>query len=1624
MFKHHPFRRLLSVLLCGALLLSCAGCGSRNSASASADAGGSEYTYTGSIDYQRDLANRNQVFRPESARLSYDAGLRSEKRDYTVMVYMTGSNLESQMGNGTKDMMEMKASGIDYEKSNVLVYTGGSRRWMGGVPSDRNCIFDLSRAEGSQIVADTESNADMGAPETLSAFLNFCYECYPADHYALVFWDHGGGPLWGYGSDELFESDSLLLSEMKTALSQTPFAKKKLDWVGFDACLMGSLECMSLWSQYANYYVASEELEPGDGWDYTFLNVLNETTNPVQITERIVADYGAYYEAKRSETYNPDVTLASVDLNAVASVISDMDSISKALADKVTLSYASIQKIRGDTKSFGLVEGAKGEEPYYYDLIDLADFAQHLKDENTAHGDKLLESLSQAVVSQYSNVEGVGGISTYYPFRNKGQYSELPGVYDDLAFSRKYNDFLKALSKQWLGEKSRYWDLSAVEEHEDEWTIKLSDDQLENMTAAYYTVLERVSSRGYWPLMTRYRIEPDENGVLHIPSDPELVALRAAGSERHEVWPVAQLESTDKRKVYRTENTMMTFTWVGTLSGEIMYDGDTIDVAVVLNQTEDQPLQIQTVSAENDEAAFGGKNTVNASHYESIHNYFGELIPARDKNGRLTPFSEWEESGQRSTNVCLMDSSFGFDTLLCSQTQNKYAIQVELEDTSGEFYGSELLEVTRSQNYEAVEETTSASTIEYRIMQDHAEVTNYNGTDQTLRIPETVNGKPVTTICEWAFADSGVERIELPDSVQIIQPNAFFECDMKTIQLPSSLKEIGELAFCHCYYLTEAELPEGVERIGKRAFSHCSNLKRLSLPRSLQFVGEGFAYETYSLEEITLGGSKDGIAQGCVLQDGVVFSTDRKTLLAFPAVRTGQYTVPEGVEIIGMGSFSATQLSKVTFPASLKRIRLCAFIGATSLQAPVFPDGLTEIETEAFGLVSSTYRLSAPKLDKPAETIPDIHLGPNVSYIGEGAFDALIPRQFSVSKDNPYFCTVDGTLCNKEGDAVVSFAMDGSPAVRIPDGIRTLDWNLFQFIEGIDTIGFDDDYSFDGLHIVVPDSVTEFPAVDSGSYCLDKLVLHAPHGSASEAFVENYNEKKSSNDPSLSYDSNLEFVSEEYEETTEAGIFRYQLYSTFAALTAFEGNTEELRIPSEAKGLPVTIIGNGTDSILPDPPDDSSFDPYSFLYEDETPAEDSSDTEVFVPVRKIILPEGVEEIRDNAFNHYQHAISEISLPSTLKVIGNSAIDLEQDAGFDVSTLPPSIEYLGDECLGTGEWVNGKLTIYPSLTYISPKAFAATGVSGFVMSGENDTYTVRDKVFLYDRKGETLLSSLSEADHVDIPQGTVAIGSSAFENAKNTSVFLPDSVREVGSNAFSSCYELNEVHFSNGLEKIGDFAFSSCSLTSAELPEGLVEIGEYAFSYNKALEKLTLPDGLQTIGNSAFGSCPNLTQVTLPESLRSVGYSAFSRDSFSEDEEPAGGMEELHIGKNLVELEPGSFDGLRPQRYSVDEENPSYTTADGMLTNKNKTELISCPAGLTGAVTVPEGIEKLGYGVFYDLKQLTDITIPDSVVEMDTDCFPSKLDDDYNRIYTVTLHCHKDSHAEHFAREEGIPYVVE
>ena len=219
-----------------------------------------------------------------------------DEAEWTVMIYMCGSDLESRHGLATYNLEEMAAirkidTVTDYlnavydldlkeeqqEKVHVVMETGGCTKWqaeesLGMQISNENLqrwYFEpldqeLAAEEGNCpfTLLQEAPSASMGDAQTLADFISWSAAHYPARKYALLLWDHGGGSLTGIFVDELFDNDILYLSELDEAMAG---GGVHFETIVLDACLMANLETAQILAPYADYMVASEEESSGYG---------------------------------------------------------------------------------------------------------------------------------------------------------------------------------------------------------------------------------------------------------------------------------------------------------------------------------------------------------------------------------------------------------------------------------------------------------------------------------------------------------------------------------------------------------------------------------------------------------------------------------------------------------------------------------------------------------------------------------------------------------------------------------------------------------------------------------------------------------------------------------------------------------------------------------------------------------------------------------------------------------------------------------------------------------------------------------------------------------------------------------------------------------------------------------------------------------------------------------------------------------------------------------------------------------------------------------------------------------------------------------------------------------------
>ena len=366
-----------------------------------------------------------------------------DEASLTLMVYMCGSNLESQHAAASADLMEMAASGYDFRKVNLQVMTGGTEKWWTDFPTDAICVYQPAR--GALRLRQAYESASMGEPGTLDTLLRLGYEQYPARRYALILWNHGGGPLGGVCWDELYGGDHLTMEELVRALEHSPAKEQPLEWIGFDACLMGSAEVARLIAPYARYMIASEETEPGGGWDYAFLKDIEAADGAA--AGRSIID--GYFENAVDEG---DLTLSLIDLSRVGALADAVDGLFPGL-EITGGNYALFSYAARHTRSFGRAGGGSGS----YDLIDLASLIGQLSPQRPEQAEAAMRALKEAVL--YSRgTEGAGGLSVYHPYANKAEYlNAWSAEYEALGFSGGYADYVARFARYLFGSCGVDW---------------------------------------------------------------------------------------------------------------------------------------------------------------------------------------------------------------------------------------------------------------------------------------------------------------------------------------------------------------------------------------------------------------------------------------------------------------------------------------------------------------------------------------------------------------------------------------------------------------------------------------------------------------------------------------------------------------------------------------------------------------------------------------------------------------------------------------------------------------------------------------------------------------------------------------------------------------------------------------------------------------------------------------------------------------------------------------------------------------------------------------------------------------------------------------------------------------
>ena len=355
---------------------------------------------------------------------------------WAIYWYLCGSDLESEGGAATADLQEMLKITLP-ENVQVVVQTGGAAVWQNDEVSANALGRYVYNSEGFTKV-DEQPLANMGSKDTLADFLRFCSQNYPAEHTAVIFWNHGGD-FSTVAFDEIYGYDSLTLYEMQQAFGevyQLSAENPPFEMVGFDACFLGTVDAARVFAPIARYMVASEETEPGCGWNYTgWLGELAEDPE-MNGDELGVVICDTYQQGCEAHNVGDEITLSVVDLQKISPLLNAYESLGQEAL------YQACQ----NTQFFSVfAQRAMGSDRYgNFDesgfMIDLGDLAENSSDLFSEKSSQLIQALNECVVYNVAGPlhEESSGLSCYYAYKAGSEYLQ---TYKQISASEAFEYF-------------------------------------------------------------------------------------------------------------------------------------------------------------------------------------------------------------------------------------------------------------------------------------------------------------------------------------------------------------------------------------------------------------------------------------------------------------------------------------------------------------------------------------------------------------------------------------------------------------------------------------------------------------------------------------------------------------------------------------------------------------------------------------------------------------------------------------------------------------------------------------------------------------------------------------------------------------------------------------------------------------------------------------------------------------------------------------------------------------------------------------------------------------------------------------------------------------------------------
>jgi hypothetical protein len=392
-----------------------------------------------------------------------------------------------------------------YSDDDVL----GIENWVGGKL--------LKVSDSSAQVLDDLGDVNTGDPDVLAEFITRGIQDYPADNYALIISDHGAS--WpGVGGDESTDGDHLSLAELDEAIGSglEGAGIDKLDLLGFDACLMATYEVASTLAPRAHRLLASQELEPGHGWDYTALQYVvdNGGATVDELGAALIDGFEA--QAKDQET-SAEITLSLIDLTAMDSVDAALATFTSELIDRASDVSPAVGRSLAQTLGFGTNPDPE-QDSFMSDLAILAgEIGVDALDVSDA-ADALIRSINDAVLDKVDGqaTQGATGLSIYFP--PTAEYFDED--YNELGLDSGWSEFLAA----YYGAGNDIPADNEAQFAEGDAEVFFDEDGL-NITASFASAVENNLAEAF----IRYGVVEADDSITFLGQEPAAIADDGSG---------------------------------------------------------------------------------------------------------------------------------------------------------------------------------------------------------------------------------------------------------------------------------------------------------------------------------------------------------------------------------------------------------------------------------------------------------------------------------------------------------------------------------------------------------------------------------------------------------------------------------------------------------------------------------------------------------------------------------------------------------------------------------------------------------------------------------------------------------------------------------------------------------------------------------------------------------------------------------------------------------------------------------------------------------------------------------------------------------------------------------------